>query len=256
MGKFSGQVALVTGVTSGIGRATFELFAREGAQVVGAGRRTVLGEDVTTAARATGADVQFVEADVSQRSDVQRLVEAAASAYGGLDIIVNNAGVGVFGKTVESTAEDEWDRTLAINLKSIYLVAHYAIPHLRAREGGAIVNVSSVHAFATTEGVAAYAASKGGILALSRQMALDLARDRIRVNALVVGATDTAMLRGHAERASKTFTELGWSSNDRDIGRIGRPEEVASAALFLASADASFITGAPLIVDGGLLARL
>jgi NAD(P)-dependent dehydrogenase (short-subunit alcohol dehydrogenase family) len=256
MGRLAGKIALVTGVTSGIGKATLELFAREGARVVGAARRRELGEEVAAAVRAAGGDAVFVAADVSRRDDVQRLVARAAEAYGGLDVVVNNAATAVFAKPVETTAEDEWDRTLANNLKSVYLVCHDAIPHLRARGGGAIVNVSSVHAVATTEGVAAYAAAKGGVLALSRQMALDLARDRIRVNALVVGAVDTAMLRSHAAHAGKTFAEMGWSTDEHDIGRVGRPEEVAESALFLASDAASFVTGAPLVVDGGLLARL
>jgi NAD(P)-dependent dehydrogenase (short-subunit alcohol dehydrogenase family) len=137
-----------------------------------------------------------------------------------------------------------------------YLVSRCAVPHLRARGGGSIVNVSSVHAFATTEGVAAYAAAKGGVLALSRQMALDLARDGIRVNALIPGAVETDMLRTHAEREGKSYEALGFVFDPMAIGRIGQPTEIAQAALFLASDAASFVTGAPLIADGGLLARL
>ena len=181
---------------------------------------------------------------------------ATIAQHGSLDIVVNNAAVGVFHKTVESTDEDEWDRTLAINLKSAYLVSHYAIPHLRERGGGSIVNVSSVHAFATTEGVAAYAASKGSLLALSRQKALDFACDKIRVNTAIVGAVETDMLRAHAENEGKSYAEMGWVFDSRAIGRIGRPEEVAEALLFRASDASSFVTGAPLIADCGLLARL
>lgn len=256
MTRLTGKVALVTGTTSGIGRAILERFAAEGARVVGAGRRAADGEAIAAAIRARGHDATFIPADVSSRADVARLVAETVAQYGALDIVVNNAAVGVFHKTVENTDEDEWDRTLAINLKSAYLVAHEAIPHLRRRGGGSIVNVSSVHAYATTEGVAAYAASKGGLLALSRQMALDLARDNIRVNALVVGAVETDMLRAHAEHEGKSYAEMGWVFDPHAIGRIGRPEEVANAALFLASDESSFVTGAPMIADGGLLARL
>jgi NAD(P)-dependent dehydrogenase (short-subunit alcohol dehydrogenase family) len=254
--RLAGKVALVTGVASGIGRATFELFAAEGAHVMGCDVRADDGEAAVAALRERGHQAAFCAADVSQRADVERIVAETVSRFGGLDVVVNNAAIGVFHKTVESTAEDEWDRTLAINLKTVYLVSHYAVPHLRARGGGSIVNVSSVHAFATTEGVAAYAAAKGGVLALSRQMALDLARDGIRVNALIPGAVETAMLRTHAELEGKSYEELGFVFDPKAIGRIGRPEEIAQAALFLASDASSFITGAPLIADGGLLARL
>lgn len=256
MTRLAGKVALVTGTTSGIGRAILERFAAEGARVVGAGRRADDGEAVAAAIRARGQEATFLATDVSKRAEVERLVAETIARYGDLDIVVNNAAVGVFNKTVENTEEDEWDRTLAINLKSAYLVSHEAIPHLRRRGGGSIINVSSVHAYATTEGVAAYAASKGGLLALSRQMALDLARDNIRVNALIVGAVETDMLKAHAEREKKTYEEMGWVFDSRAIGRIGQPAEIANAALFLASDEASFVTGAPMIADGGLLSRL
>ena len=254
-GRLTGKVALVTGMAAGIGRATFELLAAEGARVLGCDVRDD-GERAASELRARGLEAAFMVADVSRRSDVERLVAETVQRFGGLDVVVNNAAVGVFHKTVESTEEDEWDRTLAINLKSVYLVSRAAVPHLRARGGGSIVNVSSVHAFATTEGVAAYAAAKGGVLALSRQMALDLARDKIRVNAVVPGAVDTTMLQTHAELEGKSYEELGFVFDAAKIGRIGKPEEIARAILFLASDDSSFMTGAPLIVDGGLLARL
>jgi NAD(P)-dependent dehydrogenase (short-subunit alcohol dehydrogenase family) len=256
MTRLAGKVALVTGSAAGIGRATLELFAAEGARVMGADVRAAEGEAAVAAVCGRGHDVAFCRADCASRVDVERLVAETVARFGGIDVVVNNAAIGVFAKTVGNTTEDEWDRTIAINLKSVYLVSHYALPHLRVRGGGSIVNVSSVHAFATTEGVAAYAAAKGGVLALSRQMALDLARDNVRVNALVPGAVDTDMLRSHAEREGKSYEELGFSFDSRAIGRIGRPEQVARAILFLASEDASFVTGAPLIADGGLLARL
>ena len=254
-GRLDGKVALITGMAAGIGRATYEALAEAGAGVMGCDVRAE-GEEVAAALRARGLETTFSVADVSRREDVERLVAEAVERFGGLDVVVNNAAVGVFRKTVESTEEDEWDRTLAVNLKSVYLVSRAAVPHLRARGGGSIVNVSSVHAFATTEGVAAYAAAKGGVLALTRQMALDLARDKIRVNALIPGAVETSMLQQHAALEGKSYEELGFVFDERKIGRIGRPEELARAMLFLASEESSFMTGAPLIVDGGLLARL
>jgi NAD(P)-dependent dehydrogenase (short-subunit alcohol dehydrogenase family) len=255
-GRLAGKVALVTGTAAGIGRAILELFASEGASVMGADVRSEPGEAVVAPMRERGLSVAFCTADVSRRADAETLVAETVARFGGLDVVVNNAGIGIFGKTVENTTEDEWDRTLAINLKSAYLVSHFAVPHLRARGGGSIVNFASVHAYATTEGVAAYAASKGGVLALSRQMALDLAKDNVRVNAMIPGAVDTDMLRSHAEREGKSYEELGFVFDSRSIGRIAQPEELARAVLFLASDDSSFITGAPLIADGGLLARL
>ena len=254
-GRLTGKVALVTGTAAGIGRATLELLAAEGAHVMGCDVRDD-GQQVADALRERGFDAAFQAADVSRREDVERLVAETVRRFGGLDVVVNNAAIGVFHKTVESTGEDEWDRTLAINLKSVYLVSRAAVPHLRARGGGSIVNVSSVHAFATTEGVTAYAAAKGGVLALTRQMALDLARDRIRVNALIPGAVETSMLQQHAELEGKSYEQLGFVFDQTKIGRIGQPEEIARAILFLASEESSFMTGAPLIVDGGLLARL
>ena len=254
-GRLGGKVAVITGMSAGIGRATYEALAEAGAGVMGCDVRAE-GEEVAAALRGRGLEAAFSLTDVSRREEVERLVAATVARFGGLDVVVNNAAVGVFHKTVESTEEDEWDRTLAINLKSVYLVSRAAVPPRRARGGGSIVNVSSVHAYATTEGVAAYAAAKGGVLALTRQMALDLARDKIRVNALVPGAVETSMLQQHARLEGKSYEELGFVFDERQIGRIGRPEELARAVLFLASEESSFMTGAPLIVDGGLLARL
>jgi len=254
-GRLVGKVALVTGMAAGIGRATFEALAAEGARVMGCDVRQE-GAAVAAKLIESGHEAAFRAADVSRRVDVEGVVDETVQRFGGLDVVVNNAAVGVFHKTVETTEEEEWDRTIAINLKSVYLVCRRAIPHLRARGGGSIVNVSSVHAFATTEGVAAYAASKGGVLALTRQMALDLARDRIRVNALVPGAVETSMLQQHAALEGKSYEELGFVFDAGKIGRIGQPEELARAVVFLASDDSSFMTGTPLITDGGLLARL
>jgi len=250
------RVALVTGAARGIGRATALRFAAEGVRVVVSDRDAGGLEETAALVRAAGGDAFAHPADVGQSADCRALVEAAAEWGGGLHVVANVAGIGQFASTVETLEEDEWDRVLAINLKSVYLISRYAIPHLRRAGGGVILNVASPHAFATTEGVAAYAASKGGVVALSRQMAIDLARDGIRVLSVVPGAVDTPMLRSHAERQNTSLEALGFHSDPHSIGRIGSPEELANALVWLASAEASFFNAAPIIVDGGLLARL
>ncbi len=261
MADLSGRVSIITGAASGIGRATAELFAAAGARVALADRDTVGLEEVTQSILKAGGDALAVPTDVAVAEECRQLVEAAVAWAGELHVVVNIAAVGQFDSTIETLEEAEWDRVLAINLKSVYLISKHAVPHLRStgrhlRGGAVILNVASPHAFATTEGVCAYAASKGGVVALSRQMALDLAKDSIRVVSVVPGAVDTPMLRSHAERQNTTLDALGFHTDPRKIGRIGEPEEMAHALAFLASGDASFINAAPIFVDGGLLARL
>jgi NAD(P)-dependent dehydrogenase (short-subunit alcohol dehydrogenase family) len=250
VGRVAGKVAIVTGATSGIGRATAVLLAREGASVVAAGRREELGAELVEQLTAEGLSVHFIRTDVSKRADVERLVSGAVERFGRLDIVVNDAAMFLY-RGVEDCTEDEWDEVIDTNLKSVYLVCHNAIPHLRAAGGGAIVNVSSVHAYATMERVAPYAASKGAIVALSRQMALDYTRDRI------VGGVDTAMAHKHMEAiGNASLSEAGFVDDDRVLGRAAQPEEIATGILFLVTPDASFVTGSPIYIDGGLLARL
>ncbi len=256
VGRVAGKVAIVTGATSGIGRATAVLLAREGASVVAAGRREELGAELVDQLTAEGLAIHFIPTDVSKRADVERLVSGAVARFGRLDIVVNDAALFLY-RGVEDCTEDEWDEVIDTNLKSVYLVCHDAIPHLRAAGGGAIVNVSSVHAYATMERVAPYAASKGAIVALSRQMALDYTRDRIRVNALIVGGVDTAMAHKHMAAIGNTsLGDAGFVDDDRVLGRAAQPEEIATGILFLVTPDASFVTGSPIYIDGGLLAKL
>lgn len=255
-GRLAGKVALVTGAARGIGAATARRFAAEGARVVAADVDAAGAAETAARIVAEGGAALARRADVAAAAECEALVGAAAEWGGALHVVVNNAAVGQFDGTVETLPEAEWDRVLAINLKSVFLVSKYAVPRLRAAGGGAILNVASVHAFATSAEVAAYAAAKGGVVALSRQMAIDLAKDGIRVVSICPGAVDTPMLRSHVERQQTTLEALGISTDPRAIGRVGRPEELAAALCWLASDDASFVTGAPILVDGGLLASL
>jgi NAD(P)-dependent dehydrogenase (short-subunit alcohol dehydrogenase family) len=256
MSRLQNKVALITGAASGIGRAAAEVFADQGARVVVSDVNQAGLEETAERVREAGGSVLACPADVSRPADCRALVEAAVGWAEALHIVANVAGIGQFNSTVETLEEDEWDRVLAINLKSVFLVSKYAIPHLRAAGGGVILNVASPHAYATTEGVAAYAASKGGVVALSRQMAIDFTQDNIRVVSIIPGAVDTPMLRSHAERQNTTLEALGFHSDPRTVGRIGSPEELARALAWLASDEASFVNAAPIFVDGGLLARL
>lgn len=256
MGRLVGKSALITGAASGIGRAAALKFAAEGAQVaISDVHRAGLAE-TEALLRDQELPVFAFAADLATSAGCRDLVAAAHAWAGTLHLVANVAGIGQFDSTVETLEEDEWDRVLAINLKSVYLIGKYAVPLLRAAGGGVILNVASPHAFATTEGVAAYAASKGGVVALSRQMAIDLARDGIRVVPVIPGAVDTPMLRAHAERQQTTLEALGFHADPHSIGRIGTPEELAQALCWLASDEASFCNAAPIFVDGGLLARL
>jgi NAD(P)-dependent dehydrogenase (short-subunit alcohol dehydrogenase family) len=205
-----------------------------------------------------GLEVRGTRADVTSSADMERLVGFAAETYGGVDVLVNSAGVQRYGTVVE-TEEEVWDEVLDVNLKGIYLASRYAIPEMRKRGGGAIVNLSSVQAFASQKGVAAYTASKGGINALTRAMALDHAEENIRVNAVCPASVETPMLRWSANlfKGDKSVDETleDWGKM-HPLGRVAKPEEVAEVIAFLASPRASFVTGGDYKVDGGMLAAL
>jgi NAD(P)-dependent dehydrogenase (short-subunit alcohol dehydrogenase family) len=249
------RVAIVTGASSGIGLAIAESLARDGAQVVMAARRSQLGHRLSDEFNDQGLRTTFVAADVSRDRDCSGLVATTIAKFGRLDVVVNNAAV-LRTCRVEDCPERTWDLIIRTNLKSVYLVSRHAIPEMRRAGGGSIINVTSGHAFASQPRMAPYAASKGGVLALTRQMALDCAADGIRVNALVLGGVDTPMLRSSYGAIGLTDQEVGLNAGEHAIGRVARPAEVAAAALFLASDASSFVNGSPFIVDGGLLARL
>src|SRR3712207_156682 len=258
MAEFSGKVAIVTGGALGIGRAAARKLLTEGASVVICSDRAEQVERTVEELRGEDLDVRGTLADVTSSADMERLVGIAVETYGGVDILVNSAGVQRYGTVVE-TEEEVWDEVLNVNLKGIYLASKHAIPEMRERGGGAIVNLSSVQAFASQKGVAAYTASKGAINALTRAMALDHAQENIRVNAVCPASVETPMLRWSANRfkGSKSVDETlkDWGKM-HPLGRVARPEEVAEVISFLASDRASFVTGGDYKVDGGMLAAL
>jgi NAD(P)-dependent dehydrogenase (short-subunit alcohol dehydrogenase family) len=258
MAEFSGKVAVVAGGARGIGLAAARKLAIEGASVVICSDQEDQLEEAVAELREEGLEVSGTRADVTSSADMKRLMDFASETYGGVDVLVNSAGIQRYGTVVE-TEDEVWDEVLDVNLKGIYLASRYAIPEMRKRGGGAIVNLSSVQAFASQAGVAAYTASKGGINALTRAMALDHAEENIRVNAVCPASVDTPMLRWSADqfRGEKSVEETvaDWGRM-HPVGRVAKPEEVAEVIAFLASDRASFVTGGDYKVDGGMLAAL
>jgi NAD(P)-dependent dehydrogenase (short-subunit alcohol dehydrogenase family) len=257
-GDLEGKVAIVAGGSLGIGRGASVRLARGGAKVVvGARRQDAIG-DVVAQIRYEGGEAVGLAGDLSKSLAVQALIAAAVEHFGGIDIVVNSQGIQRYG-TVEETTEELWDEVIAVNLTSMFLAAKYAIPELRKRGGGSIVNVSSVQGLATQTQVAAYSTSKSGIIGLTRTIAVDYARENIRANSVLPASVDTPMLRHSADlfKGEQTMGEVldDWGKM-HPVGRIGTAEEIAELIAFLASPRSSFITGAEFKIDGGMMAAL
>ena len=250
-----GDAVIVTGAAGGIGSATVENLVNQGIFVFAVDKNSEELSKILASIDPKGTLTQAIASDVTSEKECQEVCEIAKKKGIRVKGLVNNAAVGAFNMSVESTSFEDWQRIISINLTSLFLMAKYALPLIRSAGGGAVVNISSIHAYATSPGVAPYAAAKGGVLTLTKTMALDLAPDNIRVICIIPGATDTPMLREHAEREGKTLAELGFPSSENAIGRIAQPEEVADVIAFALSKGASFITGSSLIPDGGILAK-
>ena len=257
MASFGGKVVIITGGALGIGQATAWEFAKEGAMVTIADVNREAGEATVAEVECLGGEGLLLEADVSDSSDCRRVVEATVERYGGVDILFNNVGIQPPASyvNVEDTPETLWDRIIGVNLKSCFLMSKYAIPEMRKRGGGVIINTASVQGLQSQPLVPPYAASKGGILSLTRQMSLDYAKDNIRVLAVCPGSIDTPMLRTAAGVGGGDPDEVvsQWGAA-HPIGRVGTGQDIANAVLFLASDKASFMTGENVNVDGGYMA--
>ena len=258
MGKLSGKVAIITGATSGIGKATAYLFAEEGADVVITGRRIELGQGVLDGIRQKGARGVFIQADHSKADDCSRVVEQTLAEFGRVDILFNNAGIVTKG-TVETTSDETWDNTLAINVTAVRRMCQLVIPHMKKQGGGVIVNNGSDWSVVAGRNAFPYIMSKGAVGMMTKAMALDYARENIRVNAVCPGDTlvDRWLESGYFEGSDPLTMEeaIRESSAYLPMGRFGKPEEIAKAVLFLASDDSSFVTGHLLLVDGGNTAQ-
>jgi NAD(P)-dependent dehydrogenase (short-subunit alcohol dehydrogenase family) len=252
MGRLTSKVAIITGAASGIGEATAKLFAQEGASLLLADWQEERGEKMAKAIRETAPKATFLKTDVSKTEDVEALVRAAVREYGRLDVIFNNAGIeGEMNKPTADCTLENWHRVIGINLTGVFFGMKYAIPEMLKTGGGSIINTASVAGLVGFAGIPAYCAAKGGVVQLSKCAAIEYAKQNIRVNVICPGVIWTPMVEratGGTEEGREAFTAF------EPVGRLGTAEEVANVALFLASDESSFCTGAPFIVDGGFVA--
>lgn len=258
MGKLSGKTAIITGATSGIGKATALLFAVEGANLILTGRRTELGKTVEKECRNRGASAVFVQTDHTRAEDCESVVQVATQQFGNIHILFNNAGIVTKGGA-ESVTEQDWHNTLALNVTAVWRMSRLVLPHLRAAGGGAIVNNGSDWAVVGARDALPYAVSKGAVAQLTRSMALDHAHENIRVNAVCPGDTfvERWLEKGYFEHSDPVTMEAAMQESAAYIPmkRFARPEEIARVVLFLASDDSSFVTGHLLLTDGGNTAQ-
>jgi meso-butanediol dehydrogenase / (S,S)-butanediol dehydrogenase / diacetyl reductase len=252
--KLAGKVALVTGAGSGIGQAIAVLFAAEGAGVGVADFSEAGGNATVSQIRAAGGEAEFFRVDVSRSAEVKAVVDGALRRWGQLDILCNNAGIGVAATVVE-TAEEDWDRTLAVDLKGVFLGCKYAIPPMIARGGGVIVNTASVAGQVGVLNRAAYCAAKAGVVGLTKSVAVDYVGQNIRINAICPGTVDSPWIQKILSAQPDPVAERQRMVERQPMGRMGEPAEIARAALYLACDDSAFVTGTALVIDGGLTAR-
>ena len=251
--KLDDKVALITGGNSGIGSATAALFAEEGAAVVITGRNLERGEEVAQAINDGGGKAMFIRADVRVAEDCRKAVEQTLERFGRIDVLFNNAGV-FHPKTVPECTEQEWDETIDSSLKGAFLMSKYALPSMIERGSGSIIHTSSGWGILGGDRAAAYCAAKGGLVVMTKAMAIDHGRDGIRVNCVCPGDTETPMLADDADKRGMAWEDYVASGSDRPLGRFGTAEEIARAVLFLACDDSSYVTGEALVVDGGGIA--
>jgi NAD(P)-dependent dehydrogenase (short-subunit alcohol dehydrogenase family) len=251
-GQLSGKVAIITGGAAGIGCATASIFAREGATVIVADVNQEAGPRVVEQIARTGGSALFEAVDVTLAEDCHRLVESTIRELGRIDILFNNAGI-IRRATVLELSEENWDRVMAVNVKSIYLLSREVIPHMEKQDAGCIINTASGWGLAAGPKAAVYCASKAAVVLLTKAMAIDHG-PRIRVNCICPGDTDTGMLRAEAAQLGEEADRFLIGARKRPLGRVGSPDEIAQAVLYLASDASSFVTGTALVVDGGGLA--
>lgn len=252
--RFQGKVAAVTGAAAGIGQATAVAFAGEGAAVAIVDKDLERGEIVANQIKEQGGDALVIPTDIARENDVQRMVEVVRKRWGQLDILVNNAGI-YYQADVVDTPSDVWDNILAVNLSGAFLCTKYAVPVMIGARGGVIINVASEAGLVGIKGQVAYNVSKGGMIALTRSCAVDLAERGIRVNCVCPGTSDTPLVREAVNRAADPVMARRALEEIRPLNRLGKPEEIAAAILYLSSAEAGYATGAILSVDGGYTAQ-
>jgi NAD(P)-dependent dehydrogenase (short-subunit alcohol dehydrogenase family) len=249
--RFQGKVVLITGAGVGIGRATAILFAREGAKVGINSLTPVHGQETLKEVEDGGGEGIYIQGDVSRAEDAERMVQETIKAFGRLDILFNNAGIVIPGR-IENTSEEDWDKTMAVNLKGVFLPSKYAILQMRKQGGGVIIHNASVLAVKGAKDRAAYTASKGGVWALTKAMAADYASENIRVNCICPGTIYTPSLQRRIGNSQDPQAALANFVARHPVGRLGKEEEIAAGVLYLASDEAAFITGTTLLIDGGM----
>ena len=249
--RLAGKVSIITGAGAGIGRASSVLFAREGSRVVCADLDETTGEETTRLAREAGSETLFVRADAADEQSVRALVEQAVSRFGRLDVFYANAGI-VPGGTVLECEVSDWDRTMAINARSVMLACKYAVPAMQASGGGSIVCTSSVAGLVGVKNRAAYSASKMAVVGLVKSVAIDFVGEGIRINAICPGTVDTPSLQARLRATGDYETALSQFIARQPMGRLGQAEEIAALALYLASDESRYMTGSVISIDGGL----